>query len=218
MNAAQTSEHKMQIASGRTKLVIFIKAPRLGAVKSRLAKTLGEENALAAYKLMTDRLLANLIGLPGIEIRFSPDDAEDEVRKWLGNGFEFSPQGSGDLGERLQRAFEESFARGFGRTVIIGSDCPYVTRSDIEMAWASLANCEAVIGPAADGGYWLIGLRSPQPRLFEEISWSSDSVFETTLERICAANLPHDCLRELNDIDAESDWRHYIAERGADAR
>ena len=206
-----------------TKLVIFLKAPRAGSVKTRLAATMGAQAALAAYKRMTEDLLENLSGLSGVQIRFAPDDAEPELRDWLyseersqslrtsaaPDSLEFCAQGEGDLGERLQRAFEENFARGFQRVVVIGSDCPKVTRTDIESAWAFLASCDVVIGPAKDGGYWLIGLRSAQPGLFDKIPWSTDRVLQATFDRIQAANLSYKSLRQLNDIDTEADWRRY---------
>jgi rSAM/selenodomain-associated transferase 1 len=202
---------KMQAVNSRTKLVVFLKAPRAGTVKTRLAASIGKEAALAAYKRMAEHLLENLNGLSDVQIRYSPDDAEAETRQWLGNHFEFHPQGSGDLGERLQRAFQENASRGIARAVVIGSDCPYVARSDIESAWASLASHDVVIGPAADGGYWLIGLRSSQPTLFEKIPWSTDRVLEATLNRMCAAKLSHELLRQLSDIDTETEWQRYSA-------
>lgn len=89
----------------RKRLVIFLKAPRIGSVKTRLAASIGNEAALAAYKRMAEHLLRNLKRLRDVQIRFSPDDAEAELRAWIGDSFELRPQGSGDLGERLKRAF-----------------------------------------------------------------------------------------------------------------
>jgi rSAM/selenodomain-associated transferase 1 len=200
----------MQTSTSRTKLVIFLKAPRAGSVKTRLAAGIGAAAALAAYRRITQHLLANLNGLAGMEIRFSPDDAEVDVQEWLGQGFEYHPQGKGDLGEKLHRTFDESFSQGFARILAIGSDCPFVTRSDIEVAWASLASHDVVIGPASDGGYWLIGLSGAQPGLFENIPWSTEKVLESTLQRIQAAGLSYARLRELCDIDTQSDWQRYI--------
>jgi uncharacterized protein len=202
----------MQARNSTTKLVIFLKAPRLGTVKTRLAASLGKENALRAYRHMAEHLLRKLNGLPGVEIRFSPDEAEAEVREWIGDRFEFRPQGTGDLGERLQRTFHDNFSRGYQRIVILGSDCPKAERADVEQAWASLAHHDVVIGPATDGGYWLIALRAAQPTLFKDIPWSTDRVLNTTLERLRASGLSYELLRQLSDIDIEADWRRFCQE------
>ena len=193
------------------KLVIFLKAPRLGTVKTRLAASLGHAAALSAYKKITERLFKNLRRLPGVQIRFSPDDAEPEVREWLGNGFDFQPQGSGDLGERLYRAFEETFSAGNERVVVIGSDCPYVTKNDVRAAFDCLETHDAVLGPANDGGYWLIGLRARQPALFKNIKWSTESVLKETLSRAGKTKLNVHLLRTLDDIDTAEDWERFLA-------
>ncbi len=192
------------------KLVIFVKAPRLGQVKSRLAASIGEPATCDAYKKIAAHLLENLRGLENVEIRFSPDDAENELRKWLGDDFDFARQSSGDLGERMHGAFQKAFAAGNERVVMIGSDCPYVTRQDVASAWKHLETHDIVLGPAMDGGYWLIGLRQPQPALFENMAWSTENVLETTLSRIRVMNLSYHCLRCLNDIDTENDWNCYL--------
>lgn len=193
----------------RKKLIVFLRAPRIGNVKTRLAASIGDEAALAAYKRIAEELLKNLNGLSDVQIRFSPDDAETEIRGWIGDCFEFSPQGKGDLGERLQRAFQENFSRGWERVVIIGSDCPDVALTDVETAWHSLTTCDVVLGPATDGGYWLIGLSCPRLSLFQNISWSTGRVLEETLGKISTANLSHRCLRTRSDIDTASDWQRY---------
>ncbi len=196
--------------SPKNKLVIFVKAPRLGMVKSRLATSIGERDACDAYKKMAEVLLANLRGLQNIEIRFSPDEAEGELRQWLGENFIFARQGSGDLGEKLNRAFQENFDAGAQRVVVIGSDCPYVTAEDIEIASNSLASHDVVLGPATDGGYWLIGLRALQSVLFKNIPWSAESVLETTLTRIREAQLSFRLLHKLDDIDVAEDWQKFL--------
>lgn len=204
----------MKDQTSPAKLVIFVKAPHVGHVKTRLAANIGESAACAAYKKMVEHLMGNLRALDTVEIRFSPDNAVEELREWLGERFEFQAQGNGDLGERLQRAFRESFAHGFSRVVIIGSDCPQLTCKDIVSAWNELACKDVVLGPAADGGYWLIGLRSNQAALFQNIPWSSEVVLETTLNRIRDAKLSYHFLRTLSDIDTENDWKSYLKKMG----
>ncbi|MEP6664309.1 MAG: TIGR04282 family arsenosugar biosynthesis glycosyltransferase [Verrucomicrobiota bacterium] len=200
----------MKAQGSSIRLVIFVKAPRLGQVKSRLAAGIGESAACAAYKRMVEQLMENLQGLENVEIRFAPDEGEDELRKWLGGKYDFRRQRSGDLGERLHRAFQENFNPGHERVVVIGSDCPYVTKADIESAANSLATHDVVLGPATDGGYWLIGLSEPQPALFEDIPWSTEAVLETTLCRIRSENLSIYRLRTLDDIDVAEDWGKFL--------
>ena len=194
-----------------TKLIIFVKAPRPGSVKTRLAKSIGDDAAGAAYKTLVQRLIENLRLLPRVELRFAPDDGAAEIHPWLQKGWQLRPQGHGDLGEKLRRAFQESFDAGAKRVLIIGSDCPAIVAADIEMAGAALVTCEVVLGPATDGGYWLIGLRHPEPSLFENISWSTETVFETTLSRIREKRLSCHVLRELSDIDLREDWEKFLS-------
>ncbi len=193
------------------KLIVFVKAPRPGLVKTRLAGALGAAAACQAYRQLVETLLRNLASLPEVELRFTPDDAAKEIRPWVQAGWNSRPQGEGDLGRRLQAAFREAFAEGAGRVVIIGSDCPEVAATDIREAWAGLNRYDMVVGPASDGGYWLIGLRQPQPPLFEGIAWSTATVLAETLQRAKAANLRVQLLRILADVDTEKEWRQFLA-------
>lgn len=192
------------------RLILFVKAPRVGQVKTRLAATLGDAAACAAYERLANTLLANLASLPEVELRFTPEDARPEVEHWLRAGWIARGQGPGDLGQRLQSAFADAFASGAKRVVIIGSDCPEVTVSDVREAWKELRIRDLVVGPAADGGYWLIGLRQPQPALFENIPWSSESVLAETLRRARARQLKMQLLRILADVDDEAGWRGFL--------
>lgn len=191
-------------------LIIFVKAPRPGAVKTRLAQAIGPDAACAAYRQLAETLLDRLASLRNVELRFSPDDGTNDVEPWRRNDWRKAPQGGGDLGARLANAFRDAFGRGFKRVVIIGSDCPDVQPADVREAWVALRDRDLVIGPAADGGYWLIGLRHEQPTLFERIAWSSNEVFAQTIARAAAANLRTKVLRELSDVDTEADWRGFL--------
>ena len=195
-------------------LIIFVKAPRPGTVKTRLAREIGEAAACAAYCRMVNELRLNLARLEPVEIRFTPDDAGSDVAPWLCPGWRLAPQGVGELGARLQAAFSQAFASGSNRVVVIGSDCPTVAASDIELAWNELDGHDVVIGPAQDGGYWLIGLRSSCPRLFEEISWSTPTVLVDTLKQAEAAGLKVKLLRQRSDIDSRADWKEFLREAG----
>lgn len=198
------------------KLLVFLKAARPGAVKTRLAVTIGAGAALAAYEELVAATLKNL-NLPAaeiaVELRFTPDEAGPEIAPWRRPGWQAAPQGPGTLGERLQRAFEDSFAAGCGRVLVIGSDCPYVNATDLRAALVALAGHDVVLGPATDGGYWLLGLRAPQPALFIGIDWSTPRVFSQTLQRAEMAGLRAARLRELSDVDTETEWREWAGRR-----
>src|SRR5262245_10443243 len=137
---------------GDDKLIVFVKAPRPGAVKTRLARTIGAAAAEAAYRHLVETLLTQLDGLRGVELCFSPDDAASEGQHWLKEGWISSPQGDGDLGQRPHSAFQRAFHSGAKRVVIIGSDCPAVRAGDIRQAWSGLATHDVILGPAMDGG------------------------------------------------------------------
>ena len=198
------------------KLIVFVKAPRPAAVKTRLAESIGTEAACAAYRRLVETLLKQLRNLRAVELCFSPDDAAAEIRSWLEEDWNSSPQGGGDLGQRLQSAFERAFATGVKRVVIIGSDCPAVTAEDIYEAWRSLRTHDVVLGPATDGGYWLIGLGRSQPQLFHHIHWSTEGVLTETTKRIRQTGLSVQLLRELQDVDTQDDWRRFLASRNRD--
>lgn len=197
------------------KLIVFLKAPRVGEVKSRLAKTMGAQAAADAYRKLLEIVLRNIASLAEVELRFAPDNARAECDALRINpNWTLRAQGAGDLGERLHRAFVESFAEGTSRIVIIGSDCPYVQTSDIESAWESLHSHDVVLGPAEDGGYWLIGLRASEEKLFQEINWSSATVLCETLQRANTLGRSVHLLRRLSDIDTEADWNRFLESSG----
>lgn len=192
------------------KLIVFLKAPRLGAVKSRLAAEVGPEAALLAYRFLLARVLRNINQLPPVELRFTPDNARAEIEPLLRSEWSAAPQGEGDLGQRLLRAFEQAQAEGATRVAIIGSDCPEVDSHEILGAWSALTDHDLVLGPTTDGGYWLIAARKPHPQLFADIPWSTSRVLELTMARAREAGLRVTLLRGLRDVDTVEDWQHYI--------
>ena len=195
----------------RDVLIIFVKAPRPGHVKTRIAEVIGPQPAADAYLALVGILIGNLRTLPNVEVRYTPDDAYLEIPQWVQPTWKTAPQGQGDLGGRLANAFREGFRNGADRVVIIGSDAPEISREDIEAAWSALDDQDLVLGPAEDGGYWLIGLKSEQPALFDGISWSSSAVFKETMDRARAGGLKVHLLRKLHDIDTIEDLRRFQA-------
>ena len=201
----------------RQRLSIFVRAPQLGRFKTRLAATLGAEAALHIYQRLLKVLFSRLASLEpaSIEIRHTPDNAKAILNPWIRPGWTLRPQGDGALGDRLARCMNDALNEGIERLVIIGSDCPDITASDIHSAWQSLEQADLVLGPAEDGGYWAIGLRKRLPEVFEGIEWSTASVLEQTLRqaRIAGRQVAH--LRPLSDVDTEKDWRAWL-DRGGD--
>jgi rSAM/selenodomain-associated transferase 1 len=187
------------------KVIIFVKAPRLGFVKTRLAAAIGDEDACDAYRQLTETVLTKLAPLPHVELRFTPDDAEAEISPWLREHWTAQPQGEGNLGQRMHRAFTEAN----GPAIIIGSDCPYLDATDLQSASDALAQHDLVLGPATDGGYWLIGLNAHCPVLFEGIEWSTGEVLQITVEKASESGLSVQSLRELVDVDTVENWERW---------
>jgi uncharacterized protein len=187
-------------------LIAFVKAPRVGRVKTRLAQEIGADRACEAYQKLVRAVIGKLEPLPNVQLRYSPDDAQSETQHWCKPSWTAAAQGAGDLGERLARAFSDALKNGVSRVVIIGSDCPWLGAADIQEAWSELETHDVVLGPARDGGYWLIGLREPLPELFAGIAWSTPDVLKQTLERARTRELRVRMLRELRDVDTLEDW------------
>lgn len=196
------------------RVIVFLRSPELGKVKTRLAATVGPERALAVHRQLMELTLAALRSVPEVTLCVTPDSAVSS-RDWpLQPGWSFVAQGEGDLGRRLERSFAASFAVHSQPLVVIGCDCPDVTPADMMEAGRLLTQRDVVFGPATDGGYWLIGLRRPAPELFSEIPWGSDQVLAASVKAAQAAGLTVGYLRELSDIDTEADWQAWVA-RGA---
>lgn len=195
---------------GRDVLGVFVKAPTPGQVKTRLAAGVGARQAARIYHTLGRRVVAACIG-PGhaTVVWFAPAGAGAAVRAWL-NGLavtEFRAQASGELGTRLGDAFDQHFREGAHRVVVIGSDSPGVSHRLVARAFAALDDHELVIGPARDGGYYLLGLRAPAPDLFRGISWSTDLVLGETMARAQWLGLEPLLLPALRDVDTVSDAR-----------
>ncbi len=181
-------------------------------MKTRLAATLGAERAAAIYRRLVAAVLAELPREDELIVVFDPAERRAQVADWLrpslaGRSALFTPQAEGDLGARLERAFEEAFALGFGKVAVIGSDCIEMTPATFSATWAALDAHDAVLGPSTDGGYYLLALRRPCAALFHGIAWSTDAVRSQTLAQAGAAGLGVHELAALPDIDTEADWR-----------
>jgi len=192
-------------------LLFFIKSPEKGKVKSRLAAVIGDEPAQKLYKEFATQMLSTLQkGDFPFHVCFYPKDALKALKDWLGDQHHYIPQKGKDLGERMRNGFIEAFELGFKRVVLIGSDIPDLPLELIEEAFTSLREKDAVIGPAYDGGYYLIGFKgkSFSPKAFEEMAWGTKTVFEETITVLRKLNLRVHTLSEWRDIDTIEDLSH----------
>lgn len=185
-------------------LIIFVRKPESGKVKTRLAATLGNEIALKIYRQLLQHTFDITSGLMAHKFVFYVD-AIDEHDMWSAKGFYKMLQVNADLGIKMQAAFAEIFKKGHQKAVIIGSDCFELTSDLIDQAFKVLDKNDIVIGPAKDGGYYLLGMKQLYPPLFENKSWSTATVFIDTVRDIARLNLSYEQLPQLTDIDEAGD-------------
>lgn len=188
-------------------LLIFIKNPEKGKVKTRLAQTVGDDMALKIYLALLEHTQKIALALDANRLLFYSQFI-DEEDQWSNADFQKKMQASGDLGNRMMMAFRQALAQ-HQKVVIIGSDCASLTVEIVEKAFELLEAVDYVVGPAKDGGYYLLGMKENSPALFEDMIWSTDQVFPTTIKRIKASNKKYALLPELSDIDYEEDWKTY---------
>lgn len=190
-----------------TAVLVFVRAPVAGRVKTRLAAAIGAEAALGVYRRLAEHAVAQALSLAetSVRVHFTPADAGDAVRGWLGAGPAYLPQSEGDLGERMRAAFEAAFAAGFGRVVIIGSDLPDLSAGLLRRAVGMLGGNDVVLGPARDGGYYLLGMRRMIGSVFAGIAWSTDEVLARTVEKLRAEGIEPAMLEMLADVDEAGD-------------
>ncbi len=185
-------------------LIIFMKNPVVGKVKTRLAKSIGDENALKAYQILLEHTLKITQPLACDKYIFYSDKMERNDN-WKQNGYRQYLQTGNDLGERMSHAFSTIFKLDYQRAAIIGSDCYELTSIVIENSFSLLTENDIAIGPAKDGGYYLLAMKSFHRELFKNKTWSSDAVLSDTIKDIRAKKLKYVLLEELNDIDDVED-------------
>ncbi|TGM66190.1 glycosyltransferase [Leptospira levettii] len=192
------------------KLIIFAKQPIQGQVKTRLAKTLGDQTTLNIYQNLL-QITQDITSKLNISKTVYWDQIPYHTNIYFQDGYSFKVQSQGDLGKKMKDAFREEFDESFGKILIIGTDCPYLTKEIFEDAYRALEKSNIVIGPAKDGGYYLLGMNRFYPSLFEGIPWSTELVFDLTIKKIKELNLTFSVLPALNDIDTEKDWLEWVA-------
>jgi rSAM/selenodomain-associated transferase 1 len=194
------------------RVLIFVRAPVPGQVKTRLARSLGDERALSIYRTMGRAVVDRLRAAPHpwrIEVWFTPNGSVETglVADWLAlTPSELHAQGEGTLGHRMEGAFAHAFMTGASKVCLVGSDIPHLDAVHLAEAFHALdRHADLVLGPCLDGGYYLIGMCAPDASLFQDIPWSTEAVLEETLRRARSAGLRIHLLPELRDVDEAED-------------
>ena len=199
--------------SDRERLIIFTRYPEPGKTKTRLIPSLGQDGAAELHRRMTEQTLAAVRQFQSdrpvsVEVWYE-GGSQRLVRQWIGSDIPSHPQGRGDLGERMARAFREAFHAGMDRVVLMGTDIPEITVPILRAAFENLGSADMVLGPASDGGYYLIGLRQPFPQLFVDMPWGTDEVLERTRSIADDLDLSLMLLDTLADIDRTEDLHRW---------
>lgn len=187
-------------------LIIFTKNPVLGKVKTRLASAIGDEEALRVHETLVKETIVNVNHCHCDKVVYFSDGME--VGSIFSEyGFRQEVQTQGDLGERMQLAFEKEFAKGYTSIVIIGTDCPELEDISISQAFKLLEDKDVVLGPADDGGYYLLGLSRMYSELFDGIAWSTSTVFQSTVDCLNRLSLSLGLTANKQDIDTLDDLK-----------
>ncbi|TGE24698.1 glycosyltransferase [Hymenobacter aquaticus] len=197
------------LAESKQHLLVFARHPELGRVKTRLAHTIGDAAALAVYQELLAHTHAVTAALPGRRLVWLAE-AQPAAPGPFWPDYEEHVQQGPDLGARMQAAFAYSFAQGATAAVIIGTDCPTLSAAHLAEAFAALHTHDVVVGPALDGGYYLLGMRELHPVFFQNKVWSTDSVLAELLADARQLGLRVHHLPRLRDVDTAADlaaWR-----------
>ncbi len=199
----------MSRVNSSERLILFTRYPEPGKTKSRLIPLLGPHGAADLQKQMTEHVLARTTGFVSnrridMEVRYEGGN-QGLMEKWLGSHISYRSQGRGDLGTRMARAFSQAFDQGRKRVVIVGSDCPGINETTVRTAFDLLDQFDLVLGPANDGGYYLIGLRQEKAKLFEDVPWGTAEVGARTLEIAIQLGLRWVKIEPLDDVDRAED-------------
>jgi len=183
-------------------IIVFVRTPEIGKVKTRLAKSIGDQSALTIYKLLLKHNAAVLHDLSFSKVVYYSEIVR-ENDYWDATIFQKKVQKGSDLGERMQNAFETEFKEGYEKILIIGSDLFDLKPTHITTAFEALETHDITIGPSLDGGYYLLGMKELYHTLFKNKKWGTDSVLEHTLKDLKQQNIK--LLEALNDIDTFED-------------
>jgi rSAM/selenodomain-associated transferase 1 len=184
--------------------MVFVRNPELGRVKTRLAKTIGDQAALEIYEILSKHTAKIISEIDSDKLIFYSEKIQDNDI-WTVINCKKQIQTKGDLGQKMLDAFQYGFSLGYKKIIIIGSDLYSLRPKHIESAFEQLENYDVVIGPALDGGYYLLGLNSVIPEIFKQKQWSTSSILKDTLSDLKKFNV--NLLEPLNDIDTYEDLK-----------
>jgi rSAM/selenodomain-associated transferase 1 len=202
----------MSYAGPRQAVAIFCREPAPGQVKTRLAATVGGRRAAEIYGEMVQHTVATATACPGrpsVLICYTPPEAGETVRRWLGPGHMYEPQADGSLGDRMREACRDALAEGYNQVVIVGSDCPALRDRHLAQAFRALRHNDVVLGPTEDGGYYLIGAKVVHDALFDDIPWGTPEVLPRTMEALKDNGLRYRLLEKLRDLDDRDDLDYH---------
>lgn len=194
-------------------LIVFLKNPVEGKVKTRIANTAGNIKALEIYRELLGILNDNLARV-NCEVYLYFTETPMEISYWANANYIYRVQKGNDLGARMSAAFEDVFRDGGSqkplKVLIVGSDCPLLSAEIIDEAFLKLDKSDIVLGPAEDGGYYLLGMKKMNTELFEGVSWSTEKVLNETLDKAAGLGLSVAFTPSLFDIDTEEDWTRWL--------
>ncbi len=191
---------------------LFLKYPEPGRVKTRLAKDVGNEEAAAIYQQVAEMIMKNTYrGDQNYKriVFYDPPERLRDFEQWLGQEM-FIPQKGRDVGERMDNAIRELLASGVEKAVLTGADIPALNSTVISEAFAALDHADIVLGPAKDGGYYLIGMKAPHSEIFQNIPWSTPRVYQETISVLEQLHLLYRCVETLSDLDTTEDYSRFL--------
>lgn len=202
----------MKTSTTKRELILFSRYPQAGSTKKRLIPLLGAEAAARLQKALIEHVTGIISGWRDRGetcVTICYDDGNDDLfRKWIGDSFHYSAQARGHIGIRMSKAIEAAFQRGSERVCLLGTDIPGIDSTLLSDAFEKLESADIVLGPAFDGGYYLIGMNKLHRQLFDDMAWSTASVAQETLRRAASAGLRVARLKQLHDVDEPHDLVH----------
>jgi rSAM/selenodomain-associated transferase 1 len=203
----------MKSRQTQEQLIVFTRYPEPGTTKTRLVESLGERGAAELQRKLAEHTLSqvrHLLQIRQVEpIIYFAGGSIIQMQNWLGTDLHYREQGCGDLGQRLQLACAAAFKQGIKRLVIVGADCPGLRAYHMNQALDTLLQVDLVLGPATDGGYYLIGIKRENKTLFAGIQWGTETVLAATVKAGKELGLSIELLDTLSDVDRPEDLKHF---------
>jgi rSAM/selenodomain-associated transferase 1 len=195
-------------------LIIFAKSPEGGDVKTRLAGHLTDAERLELYTALLEATIGELKDIENVDtfISYTPPEGGEYFREF---GLGMFPQPGGDIGRRMHRALDKVLEDGYQKAVLVGVDIPGLSARIILKAFELLSDSDIVFGPARDGGYYLVGLKVPEEKIFKDIEWSTENTLRQSIQKAEASGKSVACTEELSDIDTAEDIKKLLHEKDA---